>query len=354
MGSGVQSILTAFADGEVTELKQRDCLGLKLKQPVCGLCAAVCSSGALTANKRVRISQDRCDQCGRCASVCPTGYLRFKGFSSEIVEKISQRIERGQQTLVFTCHNSQHQLPDAVTVPCLSSLRAGYLVYWVSLGAREIVYDLSGCAACVLEAQKCLHLELKRARNIIGAWHLPAKIITSDSLPAQMISKDCASSLQLSRRGFFEYLGRRAKSVTKNIVGSYLNDQSNHTTFQLPDDRLYLLEALKRLDWIPVEQFSTGDLPWLDLVISGKCNGCHVCSTFCPTGALKRYEVNGNIEIRFLAARCVACGFCIAACPQHSLQLAKRVNIAMLRKQQVLTTGVVDAASGPGGFMHEV
>lgn len=354
LGSGVQHILASFSYGEVKEKKGQNCLGLILKQPVCGLCAAVCSSNALILNKGVHISQDNCDQCGRCASVCPTGYLKLEGFSSGIVEKISQRIGQGQQIFIFKCNNSRHQVPNAVSVPCLCSLRAGYLVYWISLGARKIFYDISGCAVCDSEVQKCLDLELRRARNLITAWHLPGEIITTDSLPTEIISAT-SNSLQFSRRGFFEYLGRQARTATRDIIESYLNNLGSNATIQLPEDRLYLMDAFQRLGWIPVEKFSTGDLPWLDMVIkNGRCSTCHVCSTFCPTGAIKRFEVNGKTEIRFLAARCVACGFCIAACPTHSLQPAKKTNIAMLRKERVLATGNAVVDSGPGGFMHEV
>ena len=41
----------------------------------CGLCQAICPSGAMVVERTARVLADRCIGCGRCVEVCPEGAI---------------------------------------------------------------------------------------------------------------------------------------------------------------------------------------------------------------------------------------------------------------------------------------
>lgn len=45
----------------------------------CGICAAACPNGALTASERVRVNRSKCVRCGVCAEACPGGAMSIAG-----------------------------------------------------------------------------------------------------------------------------------------------------------------------------------------------------------------------------------------------------------------------------------
>lgn len=162
MGSGcIQCLLAAFTSWEEKAVKEQHCLELRLKQPVCGLCAAVCLSGALNVGRNMHLAPGRRDRCGRCTSVCPASILELEGFLIMIIETVTRRVERELRELAFTCSKARQCLAsEVVTVPYLCSVRTGYLVYWASL---EDFY-VSVCCGCSIAA--CLLHVLESPENI--------------------------------------------------------------------------------------------------------------------------------------------------------------------------------------------
>jgi pyruvate formate lyase activating enzyme len=57
----------------------------------------------------------------------------------------------------------------------------------------------------------------------------------------------------------------------------------------------------------------------------GNCNGCGVCSYFCPAGALK-LEIPG-IAPQWIEENCIDCGACVNACKKDSSPKIKKMAI---------------------------
>lgn len=141
----IQYLFAAFTSWDVNAVnaaKVQHCLELRLIQPVCGLYAAMYSSGALTLGRNMHVVPGSYDCCGHCAFVFSTGFLELGGFLEVIVETITQIVEREQRETESTCSKAgQSVAPEVITVPYLCSIRTGYLIKWTFY-----VFSCCGCS----------------------------------------------------------------------------------------------------------------------------------------------------------------------------------------------------------------
>jgi heterodisulfide reductase subunit A len=56
--------------------------------------------------------------------------------------------------------------------------------------------------------------------------------------------------------------------------------------------------------------------PITSVINKSKCNGCGVCVSTCPYGAIKREE---GKSVRIVTASCHGCGTCVAECSFHAI-----------------------------------
>ncbi|MEC4273605.1 4Fe-4S binding protein [Adlercreutzia sp. R25] len=93
----------------------------------------------------------------------------------------------------------------------------------------------------------------------------------------------------------------------------------------LPDRRERLLDALARIGE-PTEGKLESRL-WGAVVIDGtKCVSCRMCATFCPTGAIAKFdEADGAMGVTHAPADCVKCGSCQDVCPADAITLLDAV-----------------------------
>ncbi|MFH1100635.1 MAG: 4Fe-4S binding protein [Methanobacteriota archaeon] len=68
------------------------------------------------------------------------------------------------------------------------------------------------------------------------------------------------------------------------------------------------------LDMCPVGALSRrkNGVVWLDTKV---CIGCQACVGFCSIGAMKKSSA------RMEPFKCISCGSCVRACPEHALEL---------------------------------
>jgi Fe-S-cluster-containing hydrogenase component 2 len=98
----------------------------------------------------------------------------------------------------------------------------------------------------------------------------------------------------------------------------------------IPDRRDKLLDALSELGE-PVAEYVDTRL-WGQVVIDrAKCKSCRMCSTFCPTGAIARFdEPDGTFGVEHYPGDCVRCGTCRDICPGHAITILDGVRPAYL------------------------
>jgi len=56
------------------------------------------------------------------------------------------------------------------------------------------------------------------------------------------------------------------------------------------------------------------------------CTMCLACVGSCPVGAI--LDTQEKPQLRFVEAKCVQCGLCATTCPEHSITLTPRLNLA--------------------------
>jgi ferredoxin len=89
----------------------------------------------------------------------------------------------------------------------------------------------------------------------------------------------------------------------------------------LPDRRERLLDALAQFG-----QPEAADIDcrlWGSVVIDGtKCSSCRMCATFCPTGAIAKFDgADGTMGVMHYPADCVKCASCQDICPEDAIIL---------------------------------
>ncbi len=98
----------------------------------------------------------------------------------------------------------------------------------------------------------------------------------------------------------------------------------------VPDRRERLLDALAALG-----EPATSSIAcrlWGTVVIDGtKCVSCRMCATFCPTGAIEKFdEADGALGVVHRPADCVKCGSCADICPADAITVLDEVRTAGL------------------------
>ncbi len=98
----------------------------------------------------------------------------------------------------------------------------------------------------------------------------------------------------------------------------------------LPDRRDRLLGALARLGTPAAGSIATR--LWGCVVIDGgKCSSCRMCATFCPTGAISKFDdADGTFGVLHLPGDCVKCGSCRDICPEDAISLLDDVEAPYL------------------------
>lgn len=95
---------------------------------------------------------------------------------------------------------------------------------------------------------------------------------------------------------------------------------------KLPRKRSLLLGHIKALGPPLSDRVEADGLPFVRVEISDRCNGCSMCTTFCPTGALKSYDQGDRQVIDFNLGCCLACNLCGDICPEGAITYATHLN----------------------------
>ena len=90
----------------------------------------------------------------------------------------------------------------------------------------------------------------------------------------------------------------------------------------VPDRRERLLDALADLGEGPTDSRAMARTRlWGHVVIdTDKCTSCRMCATFCPTGAIVKFDApDGTFGVDHYAADCVKCLCCQAICRAQAI-----------------------------------
>ncbi|MEE8194273.1 MAG: 4Fe-4S binding protein [Dehalococcoidales bacterium] len=308
------------------EVSPAYCLRLRHKGSSCRLCLKGCPTDAISLGESLAVDNSLCDGCGICASVCPTGVFELKDLP---YESLPARVRKGS-VVEFACSRVRPSR-DTVTVPCLGYLDEAVLIATIGHGAQAVSLNFAACRRCENKSGLRVAVKsLKKANRMLALLGIPKMIsATSGGLAG---SHSAEGSEPSSRREFLSYLKEGARGMVASAVDGTPSDRKTSARTKvtlepkLPKKRSLLLEHIKALNPPPSNWVKADGLPFVRVEISDRCDGCGICTTFCPTGALKSCDQGDRQVIDFKLGYCLACNLCSDICPQGAIAYSSHIN----------------------------
>lgn len=360
--------LIAKVNSPMLSVHTERCLLVRNRNAECLKCAAVCTSGAITlAEEGIRIEPALCIGCGTCASACPTCCLETNNPSDdELFSTACRLLRQNHGRLIIACsstlalsketHLSEKPAgawmtengEEALAVTCLGRIDESFLVEAVACGAREILLISDACVNCAQHTGGELFSSICRnAENLMNAFGAtpPFKRIIAknkklqpmqnepcpttnrapekrhDSATATTEKTDDASGIRHQNHSALTRGGKRAD-------GKFVHVQSDGTLPHfLPQRRLRLFNSLKELG-SPVTKTVSTRL-WGQVSLNADlCRSCRMCTVFCPTGALSRFDTaEGAFGIDHRSTLCMQCNLCESICPEKAIRVSDVVSL---------------------------
>ncbi|MBM4466960.1 MAG: 4Fe-4S dicluster domain-containing protein [Chloroflexi bacterium] len=341
------------------------CARLRHRRSTCTLCADYCPVQAITWGESLQVDPDTCTGCGICAAVCPTGALEAQNPTNvELLTRIQGLAKEGA-SIAFACPRYlEARGKDAdrfLQVNCLGRLDESILVGAVSLGAQTIWLLDSACQECPYAAGRAVAEQaVQRANALLQACGVPQRIFVGSQLPSEigMATRPPAVVEGLSRRDFFSLLARQAAKTTVVAVDSVLGSQGaqakedqppkkGELPVRLPVKRQLFLAALRRIGKPVVASFEANGGPWAQFGFQETCTGCQMCAFFCPTGALSKVEEGGKAGVAFKISQCTNCRLCQDICYKEAVVLSSAVDLSKVFDDAVAVLLMRDVEATP-------
>ncbi|SMB98476.1 4Fe-4S binding domain-containing protein [Thermanaeromonas toyohensis ToBE] len=328
--------LASFLVGKVV-LRRELCTKSLSPRASCQRCAESCPLGGIEITGEGPEIID-CNRCGLCAAVCPTGALKDPERTPAFFLARGREILKIYEEVVFFCPRSpyrirQEKAGNLVFVPCLGALPPEVLLALAVEGRITLILPKEGCRGCALQKGQeifennfsVLHMMLEALALPPGRIKLTPEISRGRVKPGHSVGLEVA----MGRRELFAALFRNIKRWER---------EENEGRARIPSTRREILhQALVRLEregGLPQEN---RDWPQAGLKVVGPCYFCNVCSRLCPAGALILEEE----RLLFKPSLCLSCGLCLDVCLHRSLSWGDKVSLKSITTRERQELAVV-------------
>ena len=368
--------------------------------------------------KMIDIDQARCVGCGTCATACPTCALEARDPNdTELLARLQGALTASaSKRVAIVCEKAGiAQNECTVRLTCLGRIDESALIQLAAWGAREVTLTCGACNACehkpgrtvveeVCESANTLlglwdgtmHVELKEVGPAAEPTGLPAQETRADRTAThgkiaqvdQQIQTACAD--RTATQSAIEQVNQPIQSADAGKVAEHdtatrdggrpnlsteASDDKAAATDQVdrplkrlkvmadgtlphfvPDRRERLLDALADLGEGPTNsQTMARTRLWGHVVIdTDKCTSCRMCATFCPTGAIVKFDApDGTFGIDHYAADCVKCLCCQTICRSQAIVVEDTVPANVL-VNAVPERHVMHPVRVPKGGVHSI
>ncbi len=354
------------------------CVLVRHRNGECLRCAAVCTTGAISLGEEgIVVSPEKCIGCGTCASACPTGCLTAANpTDEELFGAVEAALAENEGRVAIACERAfamasgnrmKRDSCDAtapsfvpgkiagatsdgrplVGVVCLGRVDESLLVEATARGARSIQLISGPCESCphrcggalsdeiIVSAETLLaalgtpspidRIRLQHASDTREILRLRPTASAQDDMAnapaAAEVSGDC-----LSESGY-PVAPPTGESQQDSREPQFAHVQADGTLPHfVPERRLRLFNSLKALG-TPAAPTVTTRL-WGQVTIDTElCRSCRMCTVFCPTGALTRFDAaNDAFGVEHRSALCMQCRLCETICPEQAITVAEEVS----------------------------
>lgn len=312
------------------------CVEVRNRRARCGACAAACPAGALTVAEDGMIASDRekCVGCGACATACPTCALVAEGPDDrELLERCVKAGSANEDRVVVAStaaldHFFGHYDPaKVVEVATLSRFDESMVVTLAACGAQSVTFV--DAAEAHKGADALIAQVVSGAGELLEAWGAALEMSVQAKLPQEVM---CEEFVDEGTRPQTRHDNASLDlHIDPDAYKPMKLDAQGKLPQQVPNRRGRLLRTLESLG-SPAEQAVTTRL-WGHVTLdTSHCQSCRLCTVFCPTGALVKFDEDGGktIGIVHTPAKCVKCRCCETACPKHAITLSEDINAADL------------------------
>lgn len=356
------------------------CVLVRHRNGECLRCAAVCTTGAISLGEEgIVVSPEKCIGCGTCASACPTGCLTAANpTDEELFGAVEAALAENEGRVAIACERAfamasgnrmKRDSCDAtapsfvpgkiagatsdgrplVGVVCLGRVDESLLVEATARGARSIQLISGPCESCPHRCGGALSDEIiVSAETLLAALGTPSPI---DRIRLQHAS-DTREILRLRPTASAQDDTNAVNAATVADASEDCLSESGHPVAPptgesqqdsrepqfahvqadgtlphfVPERRLRLFNSLKALG-TPAAPTVTTRL-WGQVTIDTElCRSCRMCTVFCPTGALTRFDAaNDAFGVEHRSALCMQCRLCETICPEQAITVAEEVS----------------------------
>ena len=356
------------------------CALVRHRNGECLRCAAVCTTGAISLGEEgIVVSPEKCIGCGTCASACPTGCLTAANpTDEELFGAVEAALAENEGRVAIACERAfamasgnrmKRDSCDAtapsfvpgkiagatsdgrplVGVVCLGRVDESLLVEATARGARSIQLISGPCESCPHRCGGALSDEIiVSAETLLAALGTPSPIdrirlqhasdtreilrlrptasAQDDTNAVNAATVADASEDCLSESGY-PVAPPTGESQQDSREPQFAHVQADGTLPHfVPERRLRLFNSLKALG-TPAAPTVTTRL-WGQVTIDTElCRSCRMCTVFCPTGALTRFDAaNDAFGVEHRSALCMQCRLCETICPEQAITVAEEVS----------------------------
>ena len=345
-GQANRSIIGAFEaiDGVASAVHQERCAKVRNRNVACLKCADACTSGCISlVDGQLVVDAQKCVGCGTCATVCPTCALEARNPTDAMLLSECLAHRCGDEVVIACtplldvvsesdCAAHLAELDNAARVVCLGRVDESVVVALASEGVQRIRCVCGSCEHCEQKhGLATAHVVAQTANDLLVAWGSAAR------MEVEMLSTgDVQLGCDPIRADGMEDASTGVERCAPASSAAPMRVMKDGTLPHfLPDRRERLLNALADLGEAQDETLNTR--LWGSVVINGaKCVSCRMCATFCPTGALTKFdEADGVIGINHYPADCVKCGSCRDICPEDAIVLLDSVKTSVVMEGHV-------------------
>ena len=401
-------------DGVAIRVRQERCAKVRNRNVACLRCADACTSGCISfGDGELRVAPERCVGCGTCATVCPTCALEAVNPTDAALAAacLATRRPMGEDAprdeVCVVCSQVEAALGDLLDpaayagVVCAGRVDESLVCRLAAEGAGRVTVVCGRCDRCAQRhGRDTAELVAATARVLLEAWGGDCEVVVAGEVPATALRGGADEAAEAARRleAFFAVeracapirlagdAGVRADeavgcadvapggdrpagmaerdddhgpgmrfywgSTHTRRVGRSMHVMKDGTLPHfVPDRRERLLDALAALGEPQRDQVDCR--LWGTIVIDAtRCTSCRMCSTFCPTGAIRRFDdEDGAMGVEHLPGDCVKCGSCRDICPADAISLLDGVRTSYLmdggRHRYVMTPRAVSLTDNP-------
>ncbi len=306
------------------------CIEVRNRNARCGACAKACPTGALTVADDGMIACDpaRCTGCGACATACPTCALVAEGPDDrELLERCVQAGSANGDRVVVASTDALdrefgHFDPAKVSeVATLARFDESMIVTLAACGAQSLTF-VDGRTAAKGE-ESLIAQVVNGACELLEAWGAALEVSIRANLPEEVVTEGFVDEARPVTRHENVSLDMH---VDPESYKPMKLDAQGKLPQQVPNRRGRLLRTLNSLGTPADETVATRLWGHVSLDVS-HCQSCRLCTVFCPTGALVKYDEDSgkSIGIVHTPAKCVKCRCCETACPKHAITLSEDI-----------------------------